>query len=109
MYCQEGNLQTYHRLEELAGQILSAGFPVIIDATFLKWSQRDQFRQLAERMSVPFQILEFNAETEVLLQRIRQRTADDSDASDATEAVLNLQMANCDPLTAIERSYLVKF
>ncbi len=109
IYSQEGTLQTYHRLEQLAGQILSAGFPVIIDATFLKWSQRDQFRQLAERMSVPFQILEFSAEAEVLLQRIRQRTDDGGDASDATEAVLNLQMANCEPLTAIERSYLVKF
>lgn len=109
IYSQEATLQTYHRLEELAGLVVSAGFPVVIDATFLKQSQRDLFRKLAVRMSVPFRIMEFTAETDVLRQRIRQRTANDIDASDATEAVLNLQTASCEPLTVSERSYLVKF
>ena len=40
IYGQEATLRTYARLHELAQELLSAGYPVIVDAAFLKRDER---------------------------------------------------------------------
>ena len=52
IYTPGDSIDTYERLEALAGGILAAGYPVIVDATFLRRSQRDGFRALATSMDV---------------------------------------------------------
>jgi predicted kinase len=63
IYSPEATRRTYARLHELAREILSAGFPVIVDAAFLKQDERDIFRKLAQNMSVPFAIASLHAQT----------------------------------------------
>ncbi len=104
IYSPAANERTYDRLAELAQDILRAGFSAIVDATFLKRAQRRRFQQLAAELGVPFQILAFDADEKTLRQRIRQRHAKGSDASDATVEVLERQLRAREPLTDDERS-----
>ena len=92
--------RVYRRLAEVAEQVLSSGFGVIADATFLKHSQRLQFAGLAARLRVPFRIVDCAAPIAELERRLSQRGPDPSDAN---HDVLRHQIANHDPLTAAER------
>ena len=73
LYSSEMTSRTYHRLAELAEQILRFNVNVIVDATcLLKW-QREVFRDIAHRLQVPFRILAFHADPHTLRDRIFQR------------------------------------
>ena len=95
IYSAQASQQTYAKLAELASQVISAGYSVIVDAAFLKHQQREPFQQLAKRLDVAYIILEITAPTEVLRQRIVERQ---TDVSDADLAVLEHQLANWQPL-----------
>lgn len=101
LYTQEASLKTYQHLKELAKTVLEAGFPVIVDAAFLKTGQRDPFRQLAASCGVPFHIIVFEASDRELCRRIKQRQ---NDASEATVAVLHHQQQSAQPLSEQEQS-----
>ena len=58
VYSPKASDRTYARLAELAKEIVGAGFPIIVDATFLKRADRDAFWRLTEALHVPFCILE---------------------------------------------------
>lgn len=92
IYTPSASSDTYEHLAELATGVLESGFPVIVDATFLQAAQRTQFSKLAEKLSIPFVILHFHAEYEVLKQRIISRQRLNNDASEATVAVLDKQI-----------------
>jgi aminoglycoside phosphotransferase family enzyme/predicted kinase len=107
LYSSDAGLQTYHRLQELAKAIIQSGFSVIVDATFLKRKDRDQFRQLAKQLSVPFIILDLPASVETLKQRVAQRAETGLDASEAGLAVLERQLQYGEPLSNDERSLAI--
>ena len=92
LYTAEATRATYDRLLYLAGVILEAGCRAVIDAAFLKRSERDSFRALARRLRVPFLILAFTAPPGLLRERVAQRLARGSDASEADMAVLERQL-----------------
>jgi uncharacterized protein len=102
MYSSEATERTYQHLADLTRSILHSGCSVVVDATFLLRHQRQQFRELAEEMGVPFQILAFQAEPETLRQRLRARRQAGSDASDADENVLEMQLQSLEQLTENE-------
>jgi len=102
LYTAVINAATYRRLGELAQEALRAGFPVVVDAAFLKRAERDAFRAIAERLDVPFTILDFHAPLEVLRARITERLARADDASEADLAVLEHQLRAREPLTPAE-------
>jgi hypothetical protein len=101
IYSPEATSRTYARLQELARSILLAGFPVIVDAAFLKQDEREVFRELAQNMSVPFAIASLHAEDSRLRERIRQRR---NDASEADVAVLDMLQSKQQPLSPRELS-----
>ncbi|MFU8790283.1 MAG: AAA family ATPase [Methylobacter sp.] len=101
LYSEAAGLKTYQYLRELAETVLNAGFPVIIDATFLKSGQREPFRQLAADCGVPFHIISFQASDQELCRRIGQRQ---NDASEATVAVLQHQQQTAQALSGKEQS-----
>ncbi|MHB0958510.1 MAG: bifunctional aminoglycoside phosphotransferase/ATP-binding protein [Pirellulaceae bacterium] len=104
LYSAEVNHQTYCRLAELATTVLQTGFPVIVDAAFLRRSDRDMFHRLADRLGVPFLLLDFRASTETLRRRVAHRRGD---ASEAGVAVLNHQLATQQPLEQDEESTVI--
>jgi uncharacterized protein len=103
-YSAEERSQVYAGIADVAESVLTAGFPVVVDATFLKLADRQNFRLLAERVKVPFGIIECAAPVEELRQRIGQRHGD---ASEATLAVLEMQIETQEILTAEELPCIV--
>lgn len=102
IYDPKVTIQTYEQLAKFAKIILSAGYSVIVDATFLKFSHRDLFKQLAKTMQVPFIILHCDAPREQLEKWIRERQAKQNDPSEAGLEVLDLLTAAMEPLHAGE-------
>lgn len=103
IYTAEASSRTYERLLELAGQICAGGLPVLVDATFLEHQHREEFRNLAEQLDVPFMILEFRAPVSELRRRITHRNVRARDASEADVNVLERQLSLMEPLSADER------
>ncbi len=100
LYSTSSTAMTYHKLEELAAQIIDAGYSVIVDAVFLHYREREQFRKLAETRQISFTILECTADADILRQRIVQRK---NDVSDADMNVLEMQLSKWQPLHEDER------
>lgn len=107
VYSRQSTNQIYEHLRSVSGEIIKAGFPVIVDATFLKSEHRDAFRQLADSLKVPFGILHFDAELHELRRRLILRKEEARDPSDADTSVLDLQIASQNPLTAEEQALVV--
>lgn len=103
IYSAEATDATYERLHSLAEAALNAGFSVVIDATYLKQSQRQAAWQVAESTGVPFIILACEAPDAVIEQWLTQRQAEGGDPSDATMAVVKAQQASREPLSESEQ------
>jgi aminoglycoside phosphotransferase family enzyme/predicted kinase len=103
IYSAAAQQQTYTHLHTLAGLLLRAGWSVIVDATFLKRSERDAFRALAQDRGLAFEILAPQASADQLRQRIQARSVLGHDASEATLEVLERQIRTVEPLGADEQ------
>ncbi len=101
-YEAETTERTYRRLLELARTILEAGFPVVVDATFLGPERRRPFLALARAGELEATILDVSADPAVLEARIRRRLDGGGDASEATPEVLRRQLESMPPLTPEE-------
>ena len=105
IYDSAGSRRTYARLLDLAGQVLDAGFLVIVDAAFLDVSQRAPFRAMAAARNISCTIIEATAPPALLRERIVSRARG---ASDADLAVLEHQLDTWEPLTADENAHAVQ-
>ena len=101
IYTVEATTRTYARLLELARDLLAAGWPVIVDAAFLRRKERAAFSALAAELGIGFAILATEAPANELRRRIAARSGD---ASEATLDVLERQMNWFEPLDANERA-----
>jgi hypothetical protein len=90
--------RTYARLEALTREVLDAGYPVVVDATFLEQRRRRRFRELAEEARAAFEVVSCVVPAQVLRERIERRLRKGCDASDADLAVLERQLERHDPL-----------
>lgn len=106
-YSAETTEKVYQRLFAMTYPVLDAGFPVLIDATFLHQSQRIPFQRLAQVISSPFIILSLQAPDIILRNRIITRNQHEQDASEATLAVLDHQLEKAEPLTAEEAKHAI--
>ena len=88
--------------------MIGAGYPVIIDATFLRFEWREQFRQLSGSLAVPFVLLYFEADKGTLCARIRSRQAAGADPSEAGIEVLEAQLASQERLTPDELADVIR-
>ncbi|MEW6512622.1 MAG: AAA family ATPase [Pseudomonadota bacterium] len=94
IYTPEATARTYARLADLAETILKAGWSVIVDAAFLKRAERDVFRALAQRLSVPFALVAPQVSSDELARRLRARL---NDPSEATVEVMQQQLRWFEP------------
>lgn len=105
IYSVEAGIKTYEKLLLLANALLEAGITVIVDAAFLKYEQRQPFRELADNRQIPFVIIEFIASADTLRQRIKARK---QDVSDADLSVLEHQLATAEPVHESELANLIE-
>ena len=97
--------QTYEALAQYAKIALSAGYNVIVDATFLRGAERDLLRSVAGECAAQFAILDCTADDRILTERIVKRHMSGQDASEADLAVLDWQRENSEPLSGIEQRH----
>jgi uncharacterized protein len=95
-------------LLELARGLLDAGFPVIVDAAFLRQDEREKFHSLALDGQAPFAIVSMQASDAVLRARIMQRQVSAGDASEADINVMQTLQVAQQPLLQHELAYTVK-
>lgn len=98
IYTADASSRTYERLAEIATTVVGAGMPVIIDATFLRRTDRLRFSELARQLHVPICLLHIHAPLDIVRQWIEQRRQQARDASEATLAVLERQLDTMDPI-----------
>ena len=101
IYTDAASIAVYERLAEITTALTLSGHSTIIDASFLKLTQRKQMRDLASRMGVHFLMIDTDAARSKLAARLRAREAD---ASEADFSVLQHQLESADPLTPNERT-----
>ena len=99
--------RTFARLREVARVALLGGWPVVVDAVFLRRSERARFAALADALAVPFSIFDCQAALPLLRQRLAQRRASGGDASEADAAVLERLRGGAEPLDAAERAVAI--
>ncbi|MGV8804697.1 MAG: bifunctional aminoglycoside phosphotransferase/ATP-binding protein [Polaromonas sp.] len=104
IYTPQANRRTFERLKDCARTALQAGYPVIVDAAFLRRAERRAFEALAAGLGVPFSLLHCRASPAQLRQRVAARSASGMDASEADLRVLEGQLANYEPLDDHERA-----
>jgi aminoglycoside phosphotransferase family enzyme/predicted kinase len=107
LYATDATRRTYEHLAQRAGEILDAGWPVIVDATFTARWQRDLLREAAHTRNVEFRIVDFPVPVATLRERIVQRSRSGNDASEADLAVLQHQLDTEEPLGADEQREIV--
>jgi aminoglycoside phosphotransferase family enzyme/predicted kinase len=101
IYTQEATQRTYTRLFALARIALQAGWPVVLDAAFLRLEERDAARALAASLAVPFSILDCQAPPELLRARLAARQGD---ASEADASVMERLRTGAQPLRPEEEA-----
>src|SRR3569623_2197860 len=104
LYGTDATQRTYAYLARLSGALLDAGWPVIVDATFIARWQRDLLRETAQSRGVEFHILDFPVPVATLRERIVQRARAGGDASEADLSVLQHQLDTQEPLGADEQA-----
>ena len=109
IYGADATRRTYARLHQLARGLLVAGFPVIVDAAFLRQEERKKFYELAHELEVPFAIASMRASKAVLSARIARRHAGARDASEAGMDVLEALQAAQEPLLPHELARTAEF
>jgi aminoglycoside phosphotransferase family enzyme/predicted kinase len=108
LYAAASTRQTYTALAEIADRILRSGHDALIDATFLRRSERLEFRQVAAMNAARFAILDCTATADELRRRVRVREEAGRDASEANLAVLEHQLLTHEPLDGAERRVAVR-
>lgn len=101
IYTPEAGQRTYAALLAKARTALQAGWPVILDAAFLRRHERDQARALAQGLKVGFEIVSCEAPLAVLRERVAGRRGD---ASEADVRALEVLAQAQEPLGEDERA-----
>jgi aminoglycoside phosphotransferase family enzyme/predicted kinase len=109
LYAGSMTVRTYAQLAKAARVALDAGYPVVVDATFLSRRLRDAFRGLAAGLEVPFVVLVPHVSPATMRARVEARAAAGGDPSEATVEVLERQLADAEPLAPDELPSVVRF
>ena len=103
LYDAQAGARTYEHLFAMARIALRAGYPVILDAAFLRRAERDQALALARALDVPFSIVACEAPLALLRARLQARVGD---ASEADVTVLERLRTIAQPLASDELAFV---
>jgi len=106
-YAEAASDAVHARLEALAATAVAAGWPVVVDATFLERRRRAPFIALARRLGVPLRILDLRVSAELRDRRIEARTRAGRDPSQADTAIAARQAESRAPLSADEQRHAI--
>jgi len=94
IYRANATERTYETLLAQAGERLSRGESVILDASFMRYRDRTAARHLAEQMRATFRLVECTCPEEIVRQRLEQRMFRTDEPSDGRWELFSLQKAS---------------
>lgn len=103
LYHPERSEQTYAHLGKVAAQVLATGYPVLVDATCLKQTQRVRLQEQIESQGVPYLLIRCEAPLETIETWLARRQAEGQDPSDADMEVVRQQLHEFEEITEPER------
>jgi aminoglycoside phosphotransferase family enzyme/predicted kinase len=107
IYTREVSDRVYSHLCETAAMILDAGHHVILDAAFLRASDRAMAIGVAGNREMPCVLVAVEAPVDVLRQRVQSRASKATDASEAGLEVLEHQLVTAEPMTDAEEAITI--
>lgn len=107
LYTQETSAKTFKKIADYTTYLCQQDFGVIVDATFLKKADRMSFHTLANKLTIPFHIVECatlkTQAEEWLIERLQNAT----DPSEATPEVLENQSMSVEPISTEEAPFTI--
>ncbi|MGB0467367.1 MAG: AAA family ATPase [Pontibacterium sp.] len=107
LYGAEMNVRTFHRLQDITGALIKAGYSVIVDATFIRYRTRQSYLELSQQLSVPTRIISCQCEQKLIEARLKKRVIEGLDASDADVSVMHQQQEHQQALSDEELDYTI--
>lgn len=107
IYAQDISRKTYDALLSRARGELKQGRPVILDATYLKAGQRKDAQDLAEKMKVPFFVVQVVCPEEEVKRRLSERMEKGQGPSDGRWEIYLEQKNIQDPVTEVPSDRLL--
>lgn len=108
IYTSVASQRTYERLLNVARAALAGGQHVVVDATFLRRSQRKPFLELAATLARTCRILAADAPLSELRRRLMARQRAGGDPSEADMRVVQNQLASQEPLDKAELALTIQ-
>jgi len=93
LYTPEMGRQTYAETLRLAREGLVAGWSVIVDGSFSTGAERDEARDVADRLGVPFALVWCDAPDSEIVARLDRRHGDPSEVSDGRSELFSAHRA----------------
>ena len=103
IYSAGAGEKVYAHLADIASLLLTNHHSVILDAAFLRESERRMALGIAETSACAGVIVSVEAPESVMRDRILSRRREGADASEADLDVLQFQLAHAEPLTVPEK------
>jgi aminoglycoside phosphotransferase family enzyme/predicted kinase len=94
--------RVYRHLAECATDVLSGGYGTIVDATFLRRSDRQCLASIGRSLGVRVVLIDCRAPAAMLESRITERLKTGGDASEADLGVMHWQRTQAEPLSSDE-------
>ena len=97
--------RTYQQLLDYGGELAQEGWTVVLDAKYDRVHLRQDVIQWARQKNIPLTIIHCDAPEADLRSRLRSRQGD---ISDATEKILDSQIAAFESFEVDERAYVIE-
>jgi uncharacterized protein len=108
IYSDDISRRTYDRAYELAAETIKRGTPVIIDASFKRRSERRKAMELAQRLAVPFLVIECTCSDEIIKTRLGKRVLEKNNVSDGRWEIFQQQKKDFDVIDEIPAGHHFK-
>ncbi len=101
IYSADVSRLTYDKAYKLAEAAIKSGQTAIIDASFKRHSERQKALQLAEKLNIPFYIIECTCSDEIVKMRLEKRAQEKTNASDGRWEIFQAQKEDFDEINEI--------
>jgi aminoglycoside phosphotransferase family enzyme/predicted kinase len=101
IYSDDISRLTYDKAYELAQSAIKSGKPAIIDASFKRRSERQKAVQMAQRLDIPFYVIECTCRDEIVKMRLDKRAQEQTNASDGRWEIYAAQKNDFDKINEV--------
>jgi predicted kinase len=98
IYNKDTTAKTYAEMIKKAERQIESGQGAILDATFLRKSDRRHIASITERWNIPLIVIECRASDDIIRKRLVERAVEGNDASDGRWIIYESQKLLAEPI-----------